>query len=57
MTKEEIHKGLADAVVDMDENTVANLSEESVRNRLDAYETIDMGLAKGMERAGKLFEE
>jgi corrinoid protein of di/trimethylamine methyltransferase len=57
VTKEEIHRGLADAVVDMDEETVAKLSNESVDNQFDAYETIDLGLAKGMERAGKLFEE
>ncbi|MDR1916219.1 MAG: corrinoid protein [Synergistaceae bacterium] len=57
MTKEKLYKGLADAVVDMDESTVARLSEEAVCNRFDAYETIDMGLAKGMERAGQLFED
>ncbi|MDR3165905.1 MAG: corrinoid protein [Synergistaceae bacterium] len=57
MTKEELHRGLADAVVNMDEATSARLSEEAVERRYDAFEAIDHGLAKGMETAGRLFEE
>jgi len=41
----------------MEDTTAASLSEEVVANGFDAYEAIDKGLAKGMERAGVLFEE
>ncbi|MDR1943718.1 MAG: corrinoid protein [Synergistaceae bacterium] len=53
----DLHKKLSDAVVNMEEEETAALSEEVVSNGYDAYEAIDMGLASGMERAGVLFEE
>ena len=56
-TAEEIYDALADAVVDMDEDLVAELSREAIDSHVDALEAIDKGLAKGMEKAGKLFEE
>ncbi|MDR1052199.1 MAG: corrinoid protein [Deltaproteobacteria bacterium] len=56
-SREDLWLSLADAVVNMDEDESARLSRESLRRRYDAYETIDRGLAKGMERAGRLFEE
>ena len=54
---EELNKALADAVVDMDEDLVADLANEVVDNGYDALNAIDQGLAKGMDEAGKLFEE
>ena len=54
---EELYEALADAVVDMDENLVADLAKEAVAAGVDALAAIDQGLARGMERAGKLFEE
>jgi len=55
--QEPLHQNLANAVVDMDEGRVVALSQEVVARHLSAFEAIDLGLARGMERAGKLFEE
>lgn len=55
--KDELLKQIADAVVDMDEDTVEKLAKQSLDEEIDAYETIDKGLSRGMERAGQLFEE
>ena len=57
MTKDDMYQKLADAVVDMDEDLVRELSEQAVAEGIDAFEAIDAGLSAGMERAGKLFEE
>ncbi|MGN1409635.1 MAG: B12-binding domain-containing protein, partial [Eubacteriales bacterium] len=57
MDKVELYEKLADAVVDMDEDLVREVSEEAVENGVDAFEAIDQGLSVGMERAGRLFEE
>jgi corrinoid protein of di/trimethylamine methyltransferase len=54
---QELYKKLSDAVVDMDEEAAVRFSKQAVTEKADAYEAIDKGLAKGMERAGKLFEE
>jgi len=56
-SKEELYKGLSDAVLNMDEEKTVILANEVVIEKYDAYEAIDKGLADGMERAGKLFEE
>ena len=55
--KEELFRKLEDAVVEMDEDQVAVLANQVVEDGVDAFEAIDQGLAKGMERAGQLFEE
>ncbi|WP_407398909.1 corrinoid protein [Anaerovibrio sp.] len=57
MEKEELLRQIADAVVEMEEDTVEELAQQSLTAGIDAYETIDSGLAKGMERAGQLFDE
>ena len=57
MEKEELLRQIADAVVEMEEDTVEELAQQSLTAGIDAYETIDLGLAKGMERAGQLFDE
>ncbi len=55
--KEELYKNLSDAVLNMEEDDAVVLAKEVVEEKYDAYEAIDRGLADGMERAGKLFEE
>jgi dimethylamine corrinoid protein len=53
----ELFQKLSDAVVDMDEKSVRELSHRVIEEKIDAFEAIDKGLTKGMDRAGKLFEE
>jgi len=55
--REKLIQGLSDAVVAMAEDKTVVLAREVVTNRFDAYEAIEKGLAGGMDRAGKLFEE
>lgn len=55
--KEELLGKIAEAVVDMEEDTVEELTNQTLAQGIDPYETIDNGLNKGMERAGQLFEE
>ncbi len=55
--KQSLLKDLSDCVVDMDEDQVVELAQRYVDNNFDVYEAIDQGLAEGMERAGKLYEE
>jgi corrinoid protein of di/trimethylamine methyltransferase len=54
---EELLQKLSDSVVEMDEERAVKYSSQAVEENLDAYIAIDKGLAKGMERAGKLFDE
>ncbi len=56
-SQEVINCGLSDAVVNMEEEETVSLAREIVAEKLDAYEAIEKGLADGMDRAGKLFEE
>lgn len=53
----ELFQKLSDAVVDMDEDSVKQFSYKVIEKGIDAFEAIDNGLSKGMDRAGKLFEE
>ncbi len=55
--KKELLRELSDAVVEMDEERAVSASNEAVERRIDAFEAIEKGLADGMERAGRLFEE
>lgn len=55
--KEILFNKLADSVVDMDEELSVAISEEVIAKEYDAFEAIDKGLSKGMEKAGELFEE
>jgi corrinoid protein of di/trimethylamine methyltransferase len=41
----------------MDEDEAVKYSKQAVEEELDSYTAIDKGLANGMERAGKLFDE
>jgi corrinoid protein of di/trimethylamine methyltransferase len=54
---EKLLKELADSVTNMDEEGAVKHSRQAVENNVDAYIAIDQGLAKGMEQAGKLFDE
>jgi len=53
----ELFQKLSDAVLEMEEDTVEETANQVVEEGVDAYQAIDKGLANGMERAGKLFEE
>ena len=56
-SEKDLHEGLSDAVLDMDEDKTGELACEVVDSGYDAYSAIESGLAHGMDRAGKLFEE
>ncbi|MBR1553205.1 MAG: corrinoid protein [Schwartzia sp.] len=55
--EEELHKGLSEAVVNMDEDLARELAQAAVDEGFDAYEAIDKGLSAGMEEVGRLYEE
>lgn len=55
--KEVLLQQLAEAVVAMDEEATVAKARESLAADVEAYEAIDQGLSRGMERAGQLFEE
>jgi len=54
---DELFQKLSDGVLEMEEDTVEETASRVVKEGVDAYQAIDKGLANGMERAGKLFEE
>jgi corrinoid protein of di/trimethylamine methyltransferase len=54
---DELLRGLAAAVVDMDEAATVELARAVLEQGADVYQAIEHGLAAGMERAGELFEE
>lgn len=56
-SKAELLKGLADCVVEMEDETVVDIAKEYVESGFEAYEGIAKGLAYGMEEAGRLYEE
>ncbi|MBI9091916.1 MAG: corrinoid protein [Desulfobacterium sp.] len=56
-TQEKLLQSLSDCVVDMDEDKATEMAQTYVDNNFNAYKAIDQGLADGMERAGKLYEE
>lgn len=57
MPKEKLLQNLSDAVLNMEEEQAITAAQIIVETGIDAYEGIEKGLADGMERAGKLFEE
>jgi len=56
-TKAELLGKMAKSVVEMDEELTVELAQEYIDHQYDGYEAINMGLAKGMDRAGQLYEE
>lgn len=55
--KEKLLEELAASVVDMEEEKAVEVAKEFIENNFDAYEGITNGLAKGMDKAGQLYEE
>ncbi|WP_373897914.1 corrinoid protein [Haloimpatiens sp. FM7315] len=55
--KELLISRLSESVVDMDEDKVVEVSKEFIEKNFNAYEGISKGLAAGMDKAGKLYEE
>lgn len=55
--KEGLLQDLSDAVVDMEEDKAEKTAIAYIENNFNAEEGILRGLANGMERAGKLYEE
>ncbi len=55
MNKEEIFSGLANAVINMDTESVIKLANASLTAGIPASESIENGLSAGMERVGELF--
>ena len=53
--REELIKGLYDAVVNMDEDTARELSRTVVEEGVDAYDALNRGLAAAMEKVGQLY--
>ncbi len=54
--KYEILNNLAQAVVEMGATRAAELAAEAVQNKIDPYEAIIDGLARGMDKVNELFE-
>ncbi|MEK6779819.1 MAG: corrinoid protein [Candidatus Deferrimicrobiota bacterium] len=55
--KDRLFRLLSDAVVEMDEKKVLEITDIIVREGIDVYEAIEKGLSDGMARVGRLFEE
>lgn len=55
--KEKLLKELSDSVVEMEEEKVEEIAKEYIEKNFDPYEGIAEGLAHGMKRVGKLYEE
>jgi corrinoid protein of di/trimethylamine methyltransferase len=52
---EQILHGLYDAVVNFDEDIVAELGNAALEEGIDPFEAINKGLAAGMEKVGELY--
>ena len=57
MEKELLFQKISDNVVEMEEDAVEELCEESLAMGIDPTETINKGLIHGMDRVGVLYEE
>ena len=57
LNQEELFQRLSEAVVAMNEEKTVELAKMVIANDIDAYEAIQKGLSRGMERAGHLCEE
>lgn len=55
--KQNLLQELSECVVEMEDERVEEVAKEYIDNDFDAYEGISKGLAHGMEKAGKLYEE
>lgn len=57
MEKETLFGQISDALVEMEEDTVARLCEKTLELGIPAYETITGALIPGMDRVSRLYEE
>jgi len=57
LTSDDILKGLAEAVIDMDEDRALELAQASLDAGMDAYDTIMHGLAAGMEVVSEKYDK
>lgn len=57
INKYELIEQLAEAVVQMEEDDVDRICHDYINSGNDVYDAIRDGLAQGMDRAGKLYEE
>lgn len=57
MEKEALFKNISDALVEMEEEKVVEICEETIAIGIPAYETITGALIPGMDRVSKLYEE
>jgi len=55
--RQELLKGLSDAVVDMDEDKAKELAQAVVEEGRNAYDAVMNGLAAGMEIVGDLYDK
>lgn len=55
--KQEILSVLASAVIDMDVNKAREMAAKAMSLKIDPYEAIMAGLAKGMEKVNELYEK
>jgi corrinoid protein of di/trimethylamine methyltransferase len=53
----ELLQGLADAVIEFDENRAVALAAEAIATGMDAYEAISEGLARGMEVVSEKYDQ
>lgn len=56
MDKEKLFQEISDQIVDMDDEAVEELCEQSLEMGIDPSETIQSGLIEGMNRVSELFE-
>lgn len=56
MEKSDILHNLAQAVIDMDMVLASKMAAEAISCKIDPYEAITDGLARGMEKVNELFE-
>ena len=57
MEKEALFQAISDNVVEMEEDTVEELCQQSLEEQIDPTETINRGLIHGMDRVGVLYED
>jgi len=55
--RDELNKGLSDAVVNMDEDFARETAQRVVEEGLSAYDAVMNGLAAGMEIVGELYDK
>ena len=57
MDKEKLFQEISHALVEMEVEKVAELTEETIKKNIPAYETITDALVPGMNEVSRLYEE